>query len=73
MAENIAIAAKGLGLDSVIIGSVGALLEAPEGDAWKKILKVPSDCRFLISIAVGHGAEDPAPKARKPEEFFVVE
>ncbi|MBQ7689320.1 MAG: nitroreductase family protein [Clostridia bacterium] len=73
MAENIAIGAKGLGLDSVIIGSVGALLEAPEGDEWKKILKVPEPYRFLISVAVGHGAEDPAPKPRKPEEFFVIE
>lgn len=73
MVENIAIAAEGMGLGSCIIASVGALLEAPEGLKWKKLLEIPEDYYFLIAIAVGEKAEDPEPKERKPENFRMIE
>lgn len=72
-AENIAIAAEGLGLGSCIIASVGSLLRAEEGDKWKKIIDIPEDFRFQIAVAVGEKAEEPAPKERKPENFRIVE
>lgn len=72
MVENIAVAAKSMGLGSCIIGSIGALLDAPQGQSWKGKLDVDEDCRFLISIAVGHGDESPEPKERKLSQFKVV-
>lgn len=70
--ENIAVAAEGLGLGSCIIGSIGALLDAPEGNKWKKIFGIPEDYQFIISIAVGEKAEEVAPKERKPENFRII-
>lgn len=72
MAENIALAAKSMGLGTCIIGSIGALLNHEEGKKWKEKLDIPGDFRFLIAIAVGHGDENPAPKPRKPEQYIVV-
>ena len=72
MVENIAIAAKGMGLGSVIIASIGGLLSAPEGLKWKQKLDIPEEYKFLIACAVGNGCEDPAPKPRKKEQFRVI-
>lgn len=71
-AENIAIAAEGLGLGSCIIASVGSLLRAEEGEKWKKIIDIPLDFKFQIAVAVGEKDEEPAPKERKPENFRIV-
>lgn len=73
MVENIALAAKGLGLGSVIIGSIGTLLNDEQGKKWKTKLDIPEDYKFLIAIAVGHGVENPAPKPRKAEQFKVLD
>ncbi len=73
MAENIAIAAEGMGLGSCIIASVGGLLDAEEGKKWKRFLKIDEDFEFIISVAVGFKAENPEPKPRKPENFIVIE
>lgn len=72
MAENICIAAQGMGLNSCMIGSVGALFDCESGAKWKKLLKVPEKCPFIVSVAVGHGNETPEPKDRKPERFYEV-
>lgn len=72
MAENICIAAQGLGLNSCIIGSVGALFDGVSGAKWKAKLGVPADGAFVVSVAVGHGSEDPEPKPRKKERFYEV-
>ncbi|MBR3767346.1 MAG: nitroreductase family protein [Clostridia bacterium] len=73
MVENIAIAAESMGLGSCIIASVGSLMDAEEGKKWKKLLGVPEEFQFVISIAVGEKAEEPEPKERKPENFRIVE
>lgn len=72
MAENICIAAQGMGLNSCIIGSVGALFDGEKGAKWKDKLEVQPDGVFVVSVAVGHGDEDPEPKPRKPERFYEV-
>ena len=73
MVENIAIAAEGMGLGSCIIASIGGLLDTPEGEKWKRIMKVPEGFEFVIAVAVGVKAEEPEPKERKPENFIIVE
>lgn len=72
MAENVALAAKSMGLGTCIIGSIGALLNHENGKKWKERMDIPENYRFLIAIAVGHGNEDPAPKLRKSEQYKVV-
>lgn len=69
MAENIAIGAKGLGLDSCIIGSIGALLSDENETEWKELLQLEPGMIFMLSVAVGHGNEFPEIKPRKEEEF----
>lgn len=73
MVENITVAAKSMGLDSCIIGSIGALLDSPQGQKWKSRLDVPEDYQFLISVAVGHGDETPEPKERIKSQFKVID
>lgn len=73
MVENIAIAAKGLGLDSCIIASVGALFSGAFSDKWKEILRLPKEAQFMISIAVGKGTEAPEPKPRKAGQFLQID
>ncbi len=73
MAENIALCAKGLGLGSCIIGSIGALLDGKEGDKWKERLDIPKSYRFLISVATGYGCETPVPKDRKRDQFKIID
>lgn len=72
MCENIAVAAQSLGLSSCIIGSIGALFESPAGEKWYKLLKAPAKTVFMISIAVGFGAENPPAKPRNNDNFFVL-
>ncbi len=73
MVENIAIAARGMGLGSCIIASVGSLIESEEGKKWKRLMDIPEDFIFIIAVAVGEPAEEPEPKERKPENFRIVE
>lgn len=73
MVENIAVAAKGIGLDTCIIGSIGALFCGKYASKWKKILKVEPDARFMISVAVGCGNENPDVKPRDIEKFMIIE
>lgn len=73
MVENIALAAESMNLGSCIIGCIRDLFDAPEGEKWKKLLNIPEDWHFLISIAVGEKAECPRPKERKPENFKIID
>ncbi len=72
MAENICIAAQGLGLNSCTIGSLGALFDGKHGAKWRQKLRVPPDSVFAVSVAVGHGNEAPEPKPRKKDNFYEV-
>lgn len=72
MVENIAVAAEGMGLGSVIIGSVGALFDGEFASKWKEKMLVPQADPFMIAVAVGHKAENPAPKPRKDENYVIL-
>lgn len=59
--ENIALAAEGLGLGSLIIGCIKDALTGEKRDYFAGKLKLPEGYDFEIAIAVGHGAASKAP------------
>lgn len=71
-AENMALAAKSLGLGSVIIASVGALFDGEYASKWKKTLEVPEEMRFLLAVAVGVPDEDPPVKPRDAGKYRII-
>lgn len=64
MVENLAVCAKGIGLDSVIILSIAPLFDSPYSEKWKEKLDVPSQYGFDIAISIGEGDEAPPEKPR---------
>lgn len=54
--ENLAIAAQGMGLGSVILGRPLDLLRSDMGQAWKEKLCFPEGHHFAIAISIGHPA-----------------
>lgn len=72
MAENICIAAVGLGLGCAIIASAGALFDSPQASHWKQQLRIPENYRFQLGVALGYADEKPEPKPRRTEQIQVV-
>ena len=54
--ENIALAAQGMGLGSVILGMPIDLFRSEIGPAWMQRLQFPEGHHFAIAISVGHPA-----------------
>lgn len=64
-AENLMLAARGMGLGSCVIGLAAAALDSPE---WKAELKVPAGLTAYAPIIVGEpSGETPATGRREPE------
>lgn len=59
--ENIALAAKSMGLDSVILGMPEGVFTGPRGEEMKKEFAFPEGNEFCIAIGVGHRAMDKEP------------
>lgn len=57
MAQSIAIAAKGLGLDSVILGFPRVVFGEQYANKWPNALEFPEGYIYGIAVAVGYGAE----------------
>jgi len=72
MAENLCIAAKGLGLGSCIAASVGALFGSPKAAQWKAALDIPENYRFQIGVCIGHPDETPEPKPRFADRVQII-
>ena len=70
-AENIAIAAKGLGLDSVILGMPSAAFGGEAGAAFARELGVPEGFHFEIGVSVGRRAAEKEPHSW--DESHVIE
>lgn len=68
--ENIALAAKSIGLDSVILGMPDAAFHGPTGEAAKAEFLFPEGYEFMIAISVGHRAMDKAPHEVDPEHVI---
>ena len=64
--ENIALAAEGMGLGSLIIGCIKDALTGSRKEEFSKALKFPEGYEFAIAIAVGHKAV-----AKEPHEYSV--
>ncbi|MCR5638438.1 MAG: nitroreductase family protein [Lachnospiraceae bacterium] len=71
--QNMALAAEGLGLGSLIIGSVFDALNGVRKKEFDKALKIPEGFSFEIALAVGRKAEEKAPHDYKMSEqvFFI--
>lgn len=66
MAENIALAAHGLGLGSCMVASLGALFDNEEGaKKWKDILDIPQHWSFILGLTLGYPNEKPPMKERE--------
>lgn len=63
--ENMAIAAKSLGLDSCYLASFQVCLNAPTGGALKAELGIPEGYVPNFALAIGYGAEKPEPAPRR--------
>ena len=72
MAENICIAAESLGLGTVIVGSVGTLMNDNAGQMFKEALHIPASFRFQIGIGVGYPNETPPKKPRFDDRMEII-
>lgn len=73
MAENICIAAKGLGLGACIVGSAGALFDdADKGAYWRGEIDIPVDLQYMIGVAIGVSDEVPEQKPRDPSHYKTI-
>ena len=59
--ENMHLAAKAMGLGSVIIGCIDNVMHGEESGCLNKALKVPEGYGFQVALAVGHPDTDKAP------------
>lgn len=66
--ENIALAAEGLGLGSLIIGCIKDALTGARKEEFAKALKFPEGYEFVIAVAVGHKAVEKAPHEYSEEK-----
>ena len=71
-AENIHVAAQGLGLGSVLIGVIRDFMLSERGEAWKERLGLPEDCEFVLAVAVGHPAKPGRDLPRNEENIVYV-
>ena len=72
MTENICIAAQSMGLGTVIVGSVGTLMNSEAGQKWKEPLRIPASYRFQIGIGVGYPNETPERKPRFDDRMQII-
>lgn len=59
--ENIALAAKSIGLDSVILGMPDMAFAGDKAQLLRGKVGIPTELDFALGIAVGHAAMDKAP------------
>jgi nitroreductase len=65
-AQTLALAAKSLGLDSVILGLPAVSFESKRGPELREKMKFPPELAFGIGIAIGHRAMDKVPHESDP-------
>lgn len=68
--QSLALAAKALGLDSVIMAAPDRIFTGPLALEYMRLLKFPENYRFAIALAVGYAAADFRPHEWKPENII---
>jgi nitroreductase len=63
-AQNIAVAAKSMGLDSVILGLPRVVFEGEIAENWKNKLQFPEGHEYGLAVAVGYAAMEKEPHER---------
>jgi nitroreductase len=72
-AQNIALAARSLGIGSCIMTSAGFLFASDRGQAMKKKLGIPENYEHICSVALGYGAaNNPSAPPRNREVFSYI-
>ncbi|MGI6326480.1 MAG: nitroreductase family protein [Saccharofermentanales bacterium] len=71
--ENLAIAAQSMGLGSCIIGMAAAGFNGDEGDELARLIEMPADHAFVISIAIGYPAMSKKAHARNRDKIKIVD
>ena len=59
--QNMALAAEGLGLGSLIIGCIRRCMEGPRAEELAKALRFEDGFSYQVAVAVGHKATEKAP------------
>jgi nitroreductase len=72
-AENLCLAATGLGLGSVILGMPREAFFSEKGEAFRKALDFPPNYDFAIAVAVGKGTVTKGAHEFKPGRVSVIE
>ena len=72
MVENIALAAEGLGLGSLIIGCIKGAMNGEERARFAAELKLPEGYRFEVAVAVGHKATSKEPHTYSFEKNVTI-
>ncbi len=70
--ENMALAAVGLGLGSVILGRPREAFAGPEADEFRKALCFPEGYDFILALAVGYPAEERGAHAVRPGLISII-
>lgn len=69
---NLAIAAQSMGLGSCIIGMASAAFASDQAADAARVLEIPDDRAFIISIAIGHPAMTKEAHERNPEKVKFI-
>lgn len=67
-AQNIALAAEGMGLGSLIIGCIKNAMRGPRQAEFSSALKFPEGYAFEVAVAVGHKAVSKEPHVYSMEK-----
>lgn len=72
LVENMALAAKSIGLDSVILGFPSVVFNSEKAEEWKKKLLFPEGFEYGISIAVGYADMEKLPHEIQPSKVIYI-
>ena len=70
--QNIALAAKSMGLDSIILGMPRYAFSGKKGEELAARLKFPEGYKLAIAIAVGHADQDGKPHELSPAKLTLI-